>query len=119
VPAQIVPASGSLVLSLNIGILVGAFAGPASLGVMGAAGMPSFLAVVGTLAATVAMVRVLRSAAPEDTGVAQPITAQGAQTAGVLHPEATAPLRLPQAAVTVALPDGENDDGLAGDSGRQ
>jgi MFS family permease len=116
-PAQIVPASGSLVLSLNIGILVGAFAGPASLGVAGAAGMPTFLATVGALTAMVAVVRVLRSAAPEDTGVAQPIAAQGAQTAGVLHPEATQPLRPSQVEGKVALSKEGNNDGLAGDSG--
>ncbi|MGJ8618658.1 MAG: MFS transporter [Sulfitobacter sp.] len=86
-PAQIVPASGSLVLSLNIGILVGAFVGPVSLGALGAVGMPGVLATVSVLTATVAVVRVLRSTAPEDTGVAQPITVQGTQTAGVLHPE--------------------------------
>ncbi len=117
-PAQIVPASGSLVLSLNIGILVGAIAGPASLGVVGAAGMPAFLATVGALTTAVAMVRVLRSAAPEDTGVAQPIAAQGTQTAGVLHPEATQPLRPAQAEGTIARPEGGTDDGLVGDSGR-
>lgn len=118
-PAQIVPASGSLVLSLNIGILVGAFAGPASLGVMGAAGMPAFLSAVGALTATVALVRVLRSAAPEDAGVAQPIAAQGAQTTGVLHPEATQPLRPSEAKSTVAQLEGGLNDGMAGDSGRQ
>lgn len=96
-PAQIVPASGSLVLSLNIGILFGAFAGPASLGLTGAVGLPAFLAAVGALTATVAVVRVLRSAAPEDVGIAQPIAAQGVQTTGVMHPEATQPLRHSQA----------------------
>jgi len=105
VPAQIVPASGSLVLSLNIGILVGAFAGPASLGALGVIGMPTFLAAISVLTATVAMVRVLRSTAPEDTGVAQPITAQGTQTVGVLHPEAAQP---GAAAATMAQPDEEN-----------
>jgi MFS family permease len=88
-PAQIVPASGSLVLSLNIGILIGAFAGPASLSIMGASGMPIFLTIMGVLTGLVAVVRVLTSAAPTDTGIAQAITAQGAQTAGVLHPDAT------------------------------
>lgn len=88
-PAQIVPASGSLVLSLNIGILLGAFAGPASLGVIGTAGMPVLLGAVGALTVAVAIVRVLRSSAPEDTGIAQPITVQGTQTVGVLHPEAS------------------------------
>ena len=86
-PAQIVPASGTLVLSLNIGILAGAFAGPAIISIAGAAGLPAFLAVVGALTAAVAIVRVLRSAAPEDTGVAHPISAQGSQTLGLLHPD--------------------------------
>jgi MFS family permease len=90
VPAQIVPASGSLVLSLNVGILVGAFVGPASLEVMGTVGVPVFLATLGALTTTVAIVRVLSSAPPEDNGVAHPISAQGVQTVGALHPEADA-----------------------------
>ncbi|APX18116.1 hypothetical protein BWR17_19755 (plasmid) [Phaeobacter inhibens] len=90
-PAQVVPASGSLVLSLNLGILFGAFAGPVSLGVIGTAGVPALLGALSVLTVIVAMVRVLRSAAPKETGIAQPITAQGTQTAGVLHPEAESP----------------------------
>jgi len=90
VPAQIIAASGSLVLTLNIGILLGAFAGPASLAIIGTAGVPILLGIVSALTVAVAMVRVLRSAAPEDTGIAQPITVQGTQTVGVLHPEASA-----------------------------
>lgn len=52
--------------------------------------MAVHLATIGALTGTVAVVRVLRSAAPENTVVAQPITVQGTQTVGVLHPEAIA-----------------------------
>lgn len=88
-PAEIVPASGTLVLSLNIGILAGAFVGPASAGTLGGAGLPAFLAAAGALTLAVALVRVLRTPPPQETGLAHPIAVQGAQTTGTLHPEAT------------------------------
>lgn len=86
VPAEIVPASGTLVLSLNIGILAGAFVGPVSIGLGGPAGLPMFLTLVMVSTAAVAFVRKLRTSPPTDTGVAQPIAVQGVQTTGAMHP---------------------------------
>lgn len=87
-PNQIVPASGTLVLTLNVGVLVGAFAGPAAIGMAGAAGLPVFMAVVCGLTACVALLRQLRAEAPEHSGPAAPVSVQGVQSVGALHPDA-------------------------------
>lgn len=86
-PAEIVPASGTLVLSLNIGILFGAFVGPVSVGVGAGAGLPAFLVLTMALTAGVAFARRSRTSPPDDTGMAQPIAVQGVQTTGTMHPE--------------------------------
>jgi len=87
-PAQIVPASGTLVMALNIGSLLGAFLGPSALRAFGPGGF--MLCMVGIAVATivVALVRTVRSAPPQDTGPVAAISAQGAQRAGVLSPAA-------------------------------
>lgn len=87
-PSQIVPASGTLVLVLNAGILIGAFGGAFVLGVAGPAGFMSGLAVIAALTAAVALIRRVQTDAPEDTGHAQAISAQGTQMAAMLHPDA-------------------------------
>lgn len=87
-PAQIVPASGTMVLAINIGILFGALSGPAILGFTGPAGLMAFFAIVSGLTVLVALFRVTRSDAPEETGKAQALSAQGIQITGQLHPEA-------------------------------
>ncbi len=87
-PSQIVPASGTLVLVLNMGVLVGAFGGPF---ILGWAGPKSYLAIFGVLAgmtALIAMARRAREDAPKETRSAQAIAVQGTQTAAVLHPQA-------------------------------
>ena len=85
-PSQIVSASGTLVFALNLGILGGAFAGPAAIGLAGPAGLPSLLALLAVLTAAVALRRRASGAPPAETGAAQPISVQGAQTAGRLSP---------------------------------
>lgn len=90
-PRQIVPASGTLVLTLNLGILVGALAGPSAVGLAGPGGMMLFLAVINGLTLGVAMIRFARADAPEETRAAQALGTlgmQGLQSAGRLHPEA-------------------------------
>lgn len=89
-PSQIVPASGTLVMTLNVGILIGAIAGPAAIGFGGPAGLPLFMALVSALTACTALLRQLRTPAPEQTSPVTPVSAQGAQTAGAMHPEAPA-----------------------------
>lgn len=90
-PSQIVPASGTLVLTLNIGILFGAFAGPFVIGQVGALGLMVLLATLSVLTALVALIRRARTAPPEETGTMRPIAVHGAQTAGVMHPDSTTP----------------------------
>ena len=90
----------------------------ACLRVVASAGRPAFLAEVGALTATVALALALSPRSPEDIGVALPVAAQEAQTVGVLHSEATQPLRPSQAEVTVARTEGGTNNGLVGDSGR-
>lgn len=85
---QIVPASGTLVLTLNVGILFGAFAGPFSIGVVGPMGLVGLFAVLAAMTASVAGIRSIRAEAPEQAGPAQPIAVQGTQTTGLLHPDA-------------------------------
>ncbi len=87
-PSQIVPASGTLVLTLNVGILLGAFAGPFSIGVAGPPGLIGLLAALAAMTAAIAGIRGISAEAPEQTGPVQPIAVQGTQTTGVLHPDA-------------------------------
>jgi MFS family permease len=87
-PSQIVPASGTLVLTLNVGVLLGAFAGPFSIGLAGPDGLVTLFAILGAVTAAVALVRGVRADAPDRTSTVQPIAVQGTQTTGVLHPDA-------------------------------
>ena len=89
-PGQVVPAGGTLVLTLNAGVLVGAFTGPAAIGAFGAAGLPAFMAAVSGATAAVALIRQRQSEMPERSGPVTPVSVQGVQTAGVLHPAAEA-----------------------------
>ncbi|AZV79753.1 MFS transporter [Parasedimentitalea marina] len=87
-PAQIVPASGTLVLALNVGILIGSMVGPAVLSVGGPTGLMLLFVLVSCLTVFVAIFRITQSAAPEESRAAQAISSQGGQMAGELHPEA-------------------------------
>jgi MFS family permease len=87
-PAQIVPASGTMVLAINAGILAGALSGPAILGLIGPPGLMIFFAVVNSLTVLVALFRVTRSGPPKETRAVQAVSAHGIQMAGKLHPEA-------------------------------
>jgi len=89
-PSQIVPASGTLVLTLNVGILFGAFAGPASIGFVGPGGLMWLFAMLSGLTGTIALIRGLSAPAPGHMGTARPIAVQGTQTTGALYPEAEA-----------------------------
>ena len=87
-PAQIIPASGTLVLAINVGILAGSLIGPAVLGLIGPAGLMVFFAIVSGMTVLVALFRVIRADPPEETHAAQAISPQGVQMAGELHPDA-------------------------------
>ena len=90
-PKQIVPASGTMVLAINVGILIGSLSGPTIIGLTGPAGLMMFFAVVSGLTVLVALFRVARADPPAETGVAQALSPQGVQMAGELHPEAEWP----------------------------
>lgn len=92
-PSEIVPASGALVLSLNLGLLAGSFAGPVAVGLAGPSGLAGLLALLTGATAGVAVIRSMRSSAPGDTGTAHPIAVQGVQTTGAMHPDAADRLR--------------------------
>ncbi|MCR9135682.1 MAG: MFS transporter [Alphaproteobacteria bacterium] len=85
-PSQIVPASGTLVLTLNVGILFGAFTGPFVIGIAGPSGLVGLFMVLGAMTAAISTIRSLRAAAPEQTAPAQPIAVQGTQTTGMVYP---------------------------------
>ena len=87
-PAQIVPASGTLVLAINVGILTGSLVGPAVLGTVGPKGLMVFFAIISSLTVLVALFRVARAEAPQETGAIQALSPHGVQNAGELHPEA-------------------------------
>lgn len=89
-PSQIAPASGALVLCLNIGVLFGAYGGPAAIGSVGGAGFMTALAALNGVVALVALVHRARRASPEGTGEAYPIAVAGVQATGALHPDAEA-----------------------------
>ncbi len=85
-PEQIVPASGALVLALNVGILIGAVAGPSAVGAFGAAGFLALVALMNAATVGIALTRRAQTPRPEETGVAQPISAQGAQRVTEMSP---------------------------------
>jgi MFS family permease len=87
-PAQIVPASGTLVLALNVGILVGSLVGTTVLSVAGPGGLMLFITCVSGLTAFMALFRISRAAPPDETRAAQAISTQSGQMGGELHPEA-------------------------------
>lgn len=86
-PAQIVPASGTLVLVLNIGILFGAVAGPVLIGIAGPPGLMWLLSGFSAATFAAAMFRRAQAAPPEEPGTALPITVLGSQTGGAGYPE--------------------------------
>ena len=87
-PAQIVPASGTLVLTLSFGVLLGAFAGPAAIGLLGPQGLPIFMGSISALTAFVVLFRQLRTRAPERSASVTPVSVQGVQAVGAMHPDA-------------------------------
>lgn len=92
-PAQIVPASGALVMAASFGMLLGAALGPAVIGAMGPPALFALLALVQAVTAGIALVRIARSAAPEQAAAAQPYSPQAQQTAARLAPRAEVPRR--------------------------
>jgi len=83
-PNQIVPASGTLVMALNVGSLIGALLGPAAIRMFGASGFMIFMAGIALTTFGIAWLRTSRRAAPLETGPTTAIAAVGAQGIGEL-----------------------------------
>lgn len=85
--SQIVPASGTMVLLLNIGLLIGTVLGPNSISLFGGRGLQFLLAGIGASVAMVALIRRFQVAAPTETGEVQVVGIIGAAQPGVLQAE--------------------------------
>ncbi|NOD97663.1 MFS transporter [Ruegeria sp. HKCCD6228] len=85
--SQIVPASGTMVLLLNVGLLVGTMLGPNSISLLGGRGLPFLLAAIGIAVALFALIRRVQVAAPTDTGDVQVVGIIGTGQPGVLQAE--------------------------------
>ena len=85
--SQIVPASGTMVLLLNFGLLVGTMLGPNSIALFGGRGLQFLLASIGLSVALVALIRRVQVAAPAETGEVQVVGIIGAAQPGVLQAE--------------------------------
>lgn len=87
-PSQIVPAGGAMAFSLNLGLLGGAFAGPAAVDLAGPAGFPALLMALFAGTAAVAAARRAVAAAPAETGQAQRVGGFGGPQTSYLQTEA-------------------------------
>lgn len=87
-PSQIVPASGTMILVLNIGQFAGILIGPNTIGIADGRGFLLFLAVMCFLVSVVALTRKAQEAAPEETGHIQAMAVIGAPQSGYLQAEA-------------------------------
>ncbi|WP_170327476.1 MFS transporter [Ruegeria arenilitoris] len=85
--SQIVPASGTMVLLLNIGLLMGTILGPNSITLHGGRGLQFLLAGVGISVAVVALIRRYQVEAPAETGEVQVVGFIGTGQPGVLQAE--------------------------------
>jgi MFS family permease len=88
-PAQVIAASGTLVLVLNGGIILGPTLGAAAIGTLGPSGLFVLLAMVQGLTVTSALFRLWRGQARvEQPGRAMPIHQTATQIAARLNPDA-------------------------------
>ncbi|WP_050604479.1 MFS transporter [Ruegeria sp. 6PALISEP08] len=85
--SQIVPASGTMVLLMNIGLLVGTMLGPNAISLFGGRGLQILLAGIGISVALIALIRRFKVAAPAETGEVQVVGIIGATQPGVLQAE--------------------------------
>lgn len=85
--SQIVPASGTMVLLLNVGLLIGTILGPNSITLLGGRGLQFLLAVIGLSVALVAIIRRYQVEAPTETGEVQIVGVIGTGQPGVLQAE--------------------------------
>ncbi|WP_039019415.1 MFS transporter [Halocynthiibacter namhaensis] len=86
--SQIVPASGTMVFLLNVGLLMGTLLGPNSISWFNGGGLPIVLGAICGFVAIWAIARRIREDAPEDTGEMQGMGVIGAASGGVMQAEA-------------------------------
>ena len=86
-PGQIVPASGTMVFLLNVGLFGGTLLGPNSISMANGRGLQLLLICVGAAVAALAILRRAKVAAPEDTGEVQAVGVIGTTQPGVLQAE--------------------------------
>lgn len=87
-PGQIVAASGTLVLLLNVGIMLGPILVTLAISAFGPAGLFGLIAIVQASTAMVGGVRLARQRSPlEDQGVAPALSQYGTPVAARLNPE--------------------------------
>ncbi len=87
-PSQIVPASGTMILVLNVGQFAGILIGPNTIGLADGRGFLLFLAGMCFLVSAVALTRKAQEAAPEETGHIQALAVIGAPQSGYLQAKA-------------------------------
>ncbi|MEM7074133.1 MAG: MFS transporter [Pseudomonadota bacterium] len=86
-PGQIVPASGTMVFLLQLGQVFGILIGPNLLKLADGRGLQIFLVVISASVAILALARRATTSAPEETGMAQPMSVLGAAQPGRLQAE--------------------------------
>lgn len=86
-PAQIVPASGTMMFILNVGQFVGILIGPNTVSIADGRGFLMVLAALCFLVCAVALMRRVQEEAPEETGTHQALPVLGAPQSGVLQAE--------------------------------
>jgi MFS family permease len=82
---QVVPASGTMVFLLNLGLLLGTILGPNAMALFDGRGLQLLFVVVGCGGAALALVRRVQVAPPEETGEAQAMGIIGMAQPGVLQ----------------------------------
>lgn len=85
--AQIVPASGTMVFLMNIGLLTGTLMGPNSIAWLEGRGLQALLGSICLAVALWGVTRRLREAAPEETGEMQAYGVIGGAQTGVMQAE--------------------------------
>lgn len=86
-PAQIVPASGTMLFILNMGQFIGILIGPNTVSIADGRGFLMVLAALCFMVCVVALMRRAQEAAPEETGSHQALPVLGAPQSGVIQAE--------------------------------
>lgn len=86
-PAQIIPASGTMVFLLQLGQFIGMLIAPNMITLFDGRGLQIMLVAIGLAVALIAVTRRVRAEAPEETGEATPMGIIGVTQPGMLQAE--------------------------------